>query len=42
MDRPTRQYANEIYPDNCSCGINYISQGISYKEHLKKDHIKLI
>ena len=33
------QYAGELYPDTCSCGINYEKQGISYKEHLLEHHI---
>jgi len=32
-------FANELYPDGCSCGINYLELGITYKQHLKESHM---
>jgi len=32
-------FADELYPKGCSCGVNYIGLGMTYKEHLKKSHM---
>lgn len=31
-------FADEIYPNGCSCGVDYKGLGMTYKEHLKKSH----
>ena len=33
------QFANELYPQGCSCGIDYEAKKITYNDHLKLDHI---
>ena len=32
-------WAQDIYPDSCSCGIDYESEGETYKKHLEKCHV---
>lgn len=32
-------WANETWPDTCSCGFNYQKVGMSYRQHLDKDHV---
>ena len=31
-------WANETYPETCSCGFNYKEKNMSYREHLDKSH----
>ena len=32
-------YADKLYPNGCSCGINYIDLGMTYYDHLIKEHM---
>ena len=33
--------ASFLYINTCSCMVNYLAQGLTYIEHLKKDHLKI-
>lgn len=33
------EWAKDRFPNSCSCGIDYKSQGMTYKQHLEKSHV---
>jgi len=32
-------FAKDLFPNGCSCGINYEELGMSYHEHLILEHL---
>jgi len=32
-------FADELYPNGCSCGVDYLGISMTYKEHLIKSHV---